>query len=98
MLFSIIKFTIISFILIAVIHYLYLFFKDNLTIPKTKDLVNRPNDKYNDILNTIKKSTTVNTDSSSSMKNELKDYLKQQMKNVKQPAEFTNESFNYSNF
>ena len=74
-------------------------FKDNLTIPKTKDLVNRPNDKYNDILNTINKSKS-KTESPDNMKNELKDYLKQQMKNVKQqPTEFVNNSFNnFSNY
>ena len=31
--------TIISIILIVSLHYIYLFFKDNLTVPKTKDLV-----------------------------------------------------------
>ena len=27
-------------------HYLFIFFKDNLTIPKTKDLVTKPLEKY----------------------------------------------------
>lgn len=46
MFFEIIKTIIISLILIFLIHYLFLFFKDNLTIPKTKDLVAKPLEKY----------------------------------------------------
>lgn len=46
MFFEIIKAIIISLILIFLIHYLFLFFKDNLTIPKTKDLVAKPLEKY----------------------------------------------------
>ena len=33
---------VISIVLIASIHYIFVFFKENLTIPKTKDLVNKP--------------------------------------------------------
>ena len=39
MLFWIIQNIIISIILIMSIHYTYLYFKTNLTVPKTKDLV-----------------------------------------------------------
>lgn len=46
MFFEVIKWTIISFIVIVLIHYLFIFFKDNLTIPKTKDLVSKPLEKY----------------------------------------------------
>lgn len=46
MFFEVVKWTIISFILIVLIHYLFIFFKDNLTIPKTKDLVSKPLEKY----------------------------------------------------
>ena len=49
MLYLLVKTSIISLILIFLVHYLYDFFKTNLTIPKIKDLVNRPNDKYNEI-------------------------------------------------
>ena len=49
---EIIKTIIISLILIFLIHYLFLFFKDNLTIPKTKDLVAKPLEKYK-IMDTI---------------------------------------------
>ena len=45
MLFWIIQQTIISIILIISVHYIYIFFKNNLTIPKTKDLVNKPTEQ-----------------------------------------------------
>lgn len=46
MLIEIVKWTIISLILIVLLHYLFIFFKDNLTIPKTKDLITKPLEKY----------------------------------------------------
>ena len=54
MLFWIIQQTIISIILIISVHYIYIFFKNNLTIPKTKDLVNKPTEQYKQIYNSIK--------------------------------------------
>ena len=40
---------IISFVLIALVHYIYDFLKNNLTSPKVKDLVNKPNEQYKEI-------------------------------------------------
>ena len=37
---------IVYFCFITLIHYLYKFFKDTLTIPKVKDLVNKPREDY----------------------------------------------------
>ena len=68
----ILQMTIISIVLIASIHYIFVFFKENLTIPKTKDLVNKPVQNYKKMLN-IKEKTETNTDS---MKSELKEYIK----------------------
>jgi hypothetical protein len=42
----IIQITLISIILIFLVHHLIQFFKDTLTIPKVKDLVNTPTKKY----------------------------------------------------
>jgi hypothetical protein len=39
----------ISLLLIALIHYLYGFFKNTLTVPKVKDLVNKPAKRYNEM-------------------------------------------------
>jgi len=53
MLFWTLQITIISIILIFLVHHLILFFKSTLTVPKIKDLVNAPAQKYENIYNTI---------------------------------------------
>jgi hypothetical protein len=68
---SILKWSIISLVLIMLIHYLYSFFKQTLTIPKTKDLVNRPADAYKKIYETIGNQQETNQQ----MKDELKNFL-----------------------
>jgi hypothetical protein len=49
----IIKVTLFSLLLIFLIHYLYSFFKTTLTSPKLKDLVNKPQAKYNTIYKSL---------------------------------------------
>jgi hypothetical protein len=49
----IIQITTISIILIFLVHHLINFFKSVLTVPKIKDLVNSPNEKYKNIYETI---------------------------------------------
>jgi hypothetical protein len=82
----------ISIVIILVVHNLYLYFKDTLTTPKVKDLVNKPTLRYNDMYGIIQKnsynniktnSTYDNNNNNSSnevnnsvMKNELKNYMK----------------------
>ena len=41
----------ISFILIILIHHLFIFFKETLTVPKVKDLIHEPLEKYKNIDN-----------------------------------------------
>ena len=93
---SIIKTAILSFTFIFLFHNLYLFFKDNLTVPKVKDLVATTDEKYNDILSVInndedksasKLTDNINTDE---MKNELKDYIKNISVNNQTPNDTTN--------
>ncbi len=81
----------LSFIFIFVLHYLYNFFKNNLTTPQVKDLVNKPRELYTEIykdLNTKNKQfrdentnfnddKEINNDDKGHMKEELKSYLKQ---------------------
>lgn len=55
MIFLIIQYTIMSLLLICIFHYLYDFFKNNLTVPKVKDLVNKPASAYSEIYDTINK-------------------------------------------
>jgi hypothetical protein len=49
MLFHTIKAICISLLLIVLIHYLYFFLKDTLTVPKIKDLVNKPAKRYDEM-------------------------------------------------
>jgi uncharacterized membrane-anchored protein YitT (DUF2179 family) len=53
----VIQITVISIILIFLVHHLINFFKATLTVPKIKDLVNSPNQKYENIYNILKKSS-----------------------------------------
>ena len=55
----IIQISIISFIFIFLVHHLIGFFKTTLTVPKIKDLVNSPSQKYKHIFDTI--NTNINT-------------------------------------
>ena len=68
----IIQITIVSIILIFLVHHLINFFKSTLTIPKIKDLVNSPNQKYENMYNIIKSgsgSGSGNSNSNSSNSN-----------------------------
>jgi len=53
----IIQITLVSIILIFLVHHLIEFFKDTLTIPKIKDLVNSPTKKYENMFLTMKQGT-----------------------------------------
>jgi hypothetical protein len=88
----IIQISLISIIFIFLVHHLLMFFKSTLTVPKIKDLVNSPNEKYQHIYDTIShKSNPIGyTDidllpndniqnDSSIMKDELKSFLKKQL-------------------
>ena len=77
MLYWTIRWILFSLVLIFLIHYLYIFFKTTLTVPKIKDLVNKPTEKYNEILNTIKSSepTIIYTPNKEDMQQELKTFL-----------------------
>ena len=49
----IIKVSILSFIFIFLLHYIYSFFISTLTIPKVKDLVTLPQLKYDELFNSL---------------------------------------------
>jgi hypothetical protein len=57
----IIQISLISIILIFLVHHLINFFKTTLTVPKIKDLVHSPNQKYKDIFDTISNANNNNT-------------------------------------
>ena len=59
----VIQISIVSFIFIFLVHHLIGFFKTTLTVPKIKDLVNSPSQKYQHIFDTINTNTNSYTNS-----------------------------------
>jgi len=49
----IIKVSILSLVFIFLLHYLYSFFISTLTVPKVKDLVTLPQNKYNEMFDLL---------------------------------------------
>jgi len=95
MFFNTIKTICISLLLIALIHYLYSFFKDTLTIPKIKDLVNKPAKRYDEMFDILSKRQGVEQHIQSqsniqheSMQNEsMQEELKNFLNELKKPNE-----------
>ena len=89
----VLQITIISIILIFLVHHLIGFFKTTLTIPKIKDLVDSPSQKYKNMFKQFTPSTPGTTEiaepsmytkldllpQEDSMKKELKSFLKKQL-------------------
>ena len=95
MLFWTLQITIISIILIFLVHNLIGFFKSTLTVPKVKDLVNAPIQKYENMLSVLSNSAAGSSNAYlpdsiepnvSSMKNELKSFLKNKLKGTTKSA------------
>ena len=91
------KISFLSLLLIFLIHYLYVFFLQNLTTPKVKDLVNRPSEQYDNIMKSLKSDdlarkydrANVISEKNSAMKDELKNFLAKEMKTRKDNPAFT---------
>lgn len=104
--------SIISLLLILLLHYLFIFFKTNLTSPKTTDLVYNPQKQYEELFDTLKNNAPLqnNNDSTSSisllpnyqdpkeMKEELKNFLKDIKSNKQSNKSNGNPAFGENNF
>ena len=88
MLYWIFQISIISLIIILLLHHLLNYFIKTLTVPKTRDLVNSTSEKYKDIYNIISNTNTNATNAT----NEIKDYNKNININTN-----TNTNTNFSN-
>ena len=66
-----IKTAVISIIFIFLIHHLIEFFKNTLTVPKVKDLVNIPTQKYEHIFNMLNKKKYENNNITNNMNNDI---------------------------
>lgn len=98
MLLWIIQISIISIIIIFLVHHLINFFKSTLTVPKIKDLVNKPTQKYENIYNIINSNNKPDDytlidflpKEEPNMKTELKKFLKSQLNNSDSLSNYTN--------
>ena len=63
---------VISLTLIMLLHYIYSFLIDTLTVPKLRDFVNKPTERYNEMLSSGIKSQPI---VSNEMQTELRDFL-----------------------
>ena len=102
-----IQITLISIILIFLVHHLIHFFKTTLTVPKIKDLVNTPTQKYENMYNIINNSHSNNHNNNSSLENDYtliellpkKDdnNMKKDLKNFLKKLQKTNNNNNNNN-
>jgi hypothetical protein len=80
----IIKVSILSLVFIFLLHYLYSFFVSTLTVPKVKDLVTLPQEKYDEMFHSLQQQqfqqrtneTTATSTTQQSMKEDLIHFLK----------------------
>ena len=98
---DVIKWVIISLILIMLVHHLFTFLKNTLTVPKVKDMVYKPSQLYKEIDNTLELSKSNNINESSDnlqkdipdkidtneMKNELKMFFNELNKTKQNPQD-----------
>jgi hypothetical protein len=88
--------TILSVIFIYITHSLFLYFRDTMTVPKIKDLVNAPSKQYMDMYGIISKNKDNDDDYeydndkedvrqivSADMKNELTDFFKKKVRDAR---------------
>jgi type II secretory pathway component PulC len=90
MLFWILQISVVSIIFIGLVHHLITYFKTTLTIPKVKDLVNKPSKKYEEMFSVMYKNNDTTPieklviediiPKPMNMKNELKHFLKEKFK------------------
>lgn len=86
MIFDLFQNAFLSIIFIVVVHSIYKYFKNNLTVPKTKDLVNKPSIQYDKIRREIhesNKNIIKKQKNEEEMKAELQSYLKELSTNKK---------------
>jgi hypothetical protein len=93
-------------VFIYLIDYLFHFFKNNLTVPKTKDFIHLTPKKYEDILKVINKTNQENTTNIQDLENkniiieeieEKKDTMKNELKNFLKKQLNANEKDAFSN-
>ena len=92
--------TVLSLVIIILLHHFFIYFKQNLTTPKIKDLVNQPIRQYNEIYDTINSNQPINSvketsENSTDMKMELKNYMKNLSSEITNEPTASNEGTSY---
>ena len=77
------KISLLSLIIIFLIHHIFIYFKTTLTVPVVKDFVDKPNKQYEEIFKTLASKSLEEQTTSSNMKEELKNFLNQHQLNNK---------------
>ena len=105
MLFFIVKNILLSVIIILLLHYIFDYLKNNLTTPKVKDLVHKPQIRYNQIIEVIKNSEMENIKNNIEEEEDMKDELEKYMNDISNNLEeqqvsdsFDSNTFNPSSF
>ncbi|MDA9216280.1 hypothetical protein N9O88_00455 [bacterium] len=102
----VIKWILISFSIIILLHHLYLFFINTLTIPKVKDLINKPIEQYNEINSSGEDTINFNdepnklneNENENEKENEMQNELKSFLNNIKKEEIMTADVLNSSNY
>jgi hypothetical protein len=85
-----IQITIISIVLIFLVHHLINFFKSTLTVPKIKDLVNTPTQKYENMYSIINNGNNTSETSKSANDYTLIDLLPTKNEDTNMKSELKN--------
>ena len=74
---NIFKLILLSLSLILLVHYIFNYLQASFTVPKVKDMINRPKEKYDSIMRVVNKqdSNNVNSNVNDNMKSELDSYI-----------------------
>ena len=74
---NIFKLILLSLSLILLVHYIFNYLQASFTVPKVKDMINRPKEKYDSIMRVVNKqdSNNVNSNINDNMKSELDSYI-----------------------
>ena len=75
MFYLIIKYILISLIIIVLLHNIYIYLKNALTVSKVRDLVIKPSIRYKDIISKIEENNMNSSIENKKMKDELKLFL-----------------------
>ena len=96
---NILKLILLSVSLILLVHYIFNYLQASFTVPKVKDMINRPKEKYDSMMQVIntQKSDNVNSNVNDNMKSELDSYINEINSNKNENIDSINSETNRFN-